>query len=266
MRILTRRDTGLLTQWTFGRSKFQDETIAFVNATGISDATTINAINALIVALKGYGIWTKIFALYPFVGGTAATHKFNLINPADTNLALRLSFVGGWTHSSNGALPNGTNAYANTFLSPATALSLNSSHFSYYSRTNSNLTEVEMGDNANLLMEIRTAGISYFRVNSNTLISFADTDSRAFYLLNRSASNLSNVWKNGISQVSSANASTALSPANIFLAAQNSAGVPSLFSNKQCALASIGGGLSLTEAANFYTAVQSFQTSIGRQI
>jgi len=266
MRILTRRDTGLLTQWTFGRSIYQDETVAFVNATGISDATTINAINALVIALKGYGIWTKMKAVYPFVGGTATTNKFNLVNAADSNSAFRLNFVGGWSFSSNGALPNGVNSYANTFLSPATALSLNSSHFSYYSRTNSNAAEVEMGDNVNLLMEIRTVGISYFRVNSNTLLTFSDTDSRAFYLLNRSASNLSNAWKNGVSQVSSANASSLLSPANIFLAALNSLGTPSAFSTKQCAFASIGDGLSLTEAANLYTAVQAFNTSLSRNV
>ena len=88
---------------------------AFINAAGITGTTQQSAINTLVVSLKANNIWTKFDAIYPMVGGTATTHKFNLKNPADTNAAYRLSFVGGWTHSSTGALPNGTNAYADTF-------------------------------------------------------------------------------------------------------------------------------------------------------
>ena len=51
-------------------------------------------------------------ALYPFVGGTATSHKFNLKDPRDLDAAFRLQFNGGWTHNSNGVTPNGTNGYA----------------------------------------------------------------------------------------------------------------------------------------------------------
>ena len=81
---------------------------AFITATGITDATQITAVNNLVLGLKGNNIWTKMKAIYPMVGGTATTHKFNLKNPLDTDAAFRLVFSGGWTHSANGALPNGT--------------------------------------------------------------------------------------------------------------------------------------------------------------
>ena len=93
---------------------FDADAQAFITAAAITDVTQQNAINTLVVDLKGYNIWTKMKALYPFVGGTASTHKFNLKNPLDTDAAFRLTFSGGWTHSSTGALPNGTNAYADT--------------------------------------------------------------------------------------------------------------------------------------------------------
>ena len=38
------------------------------------------------------------------------------------------------------------------------------------------------------------------------------------------------------------------------------------YGNRECALASIGLGLSDTEAANFYTAVQAFNTTLSRQV
>ena len=46
----------------------------------------------------------------------------------------------------------------------------------------------------------------------------------------------------------------------------NSLGTPSGYTTKQCAFASIGSGLTDTEAANFYTAVQAFQTTLGRNV
>ena len=120
---------------------------AFITAASITDPTQQSAIDTLVTDLKGYGIWTKTKAIYPFVGGTASSHKFNLKDPQDTDAAFRLVFNGGWTHSVNGAQPNGVNGYADTFLTPSTALSLNSSHLSYYSRTISNGTEIEIGVN-----------------------------------------------------------------------------------------------------------------------
>jgi hypothetical protein len=105
---------------------------AFLTAAAITDPTITSAIDTLVVQLKADGIWTKMKALYPFVGGTASTHKYNLKNPLDTDAAFRLTFSGGWTHSANGVQPNGTNGYADTFLIPSTQLSLNSTHIAGY--------------------------------------------------------------------------------------------------------------------------------------
>ena len=45
---------------------------AFITAAGITNPTQQAAINTLVVDLKGYNVWTKMKALYPFVGGTAS--------------------------------------------------------------------------------------------------------------------------------------------------------------------------------------------------
>jgi len=118
---------------------------AFLNAAGITDATITTAIDTLVIQLKAIGVWTKMKAIYPFVGGNATTLKFNLKNPADTNAAFRLSFVGGWTHSANGIQGNGTNAYADTFLNANTALVNTSNHLSFYSRTSIVGVQIEIG-------------------------------------------------------------------------------------------------------------------------
>jgi hypothetical protein len=246
---------------------------AFITAASITDPTQQSAINQLVVDLKGYSIWTKMKALYPFVGGSASSHKWNLKNPLDTDAAFRLVFNGGWTHSSTGALPNGTNAYADTKLNPSSSLNLDSTHFSFYSRTNSNGTEVEMGvqhTNSSLnLLEIRTSGTTYIAVNSQgTYTTYADTDSRAFYIANRTASNVVNSWRNSTKKATGTTASSSLPNGNMWLSAWNNIANPALlyYSTKQTAFASIGDGLTDAEAANFYTAVQAFNTTLGRQV
>jgi hypothetical protein len=94
----------------------------FITAAGLTDETQKSAINTLVKDLKRFNLWSKIKAFYPFVGGSATSHKFNLIDPRDTNDAYRLTFSGGWTHSSMGAQCNGTNTTANTNLSLRTVL------------------------------------------------------------------------------------------------------------------------------------------------
>jgi hypothetical protein len=262
----------IINPYVFGG--FDADAQAFITAAGLTNPTQQTAINTLVVSLKGYSIWTKMKAIYPMVGGTATTHKWNLKDPQDTNAAYRLSFIGGWTHSSTGATPNGVNSYANTFLIPNSVLTQNSTHVSYYSRTNSNLTEVEIGvangpnatDNK-LVLEIRTSGVTYYNINStNIYLQALDTDSRAFYIGNRTASNVVNGWRNSSKIVTGTTASTTPSTANVYLGAFNRTSSVAVYSTKQCAFASLGDGLTDTDAGNLYTAVQTFNTTLGRQV
>jgi hypothetical protein len=248
---------------------------AFITAAAITNPTQQAAINTLVVDLKGYSIWTKFSAIYPFVGGTATTHKFNLKNPLDTNAAFRLVFTGGWTHSSNGILGNGINVSADTFLIPSTAQSINSKHFSAYSRTNStNGTEF-----ASL-----TGGSSYpadsFMIYHNsigansTYVQFNDgifndvtnvvnfNNQTGFYVTTRTSSTQKKLYRNGSNIASFTRTSTSQPNASVKIG--NFAG--SYYTLRQYAFMSIGDGLTDTEAANFYTAVQAFQTTLSRNV
>jgi hypothetical protein len=88
---------------------------AFLDAAIITDITQANAVNSLVIGLKADGLWTNMQVIYPFVGGTASSHKYNLKDPRDLDAAYRLSFSGGWTHNANGITGNGVNTYADTF-------------------------------------------------------------------------------------------------------------------------------------------------------
>jgi hypothetical protein len=247
-------------------------TTAFATATGITDTTILNALNTFDLGLISNGLDTKMKAVYPFVGGTATTHKFNFMDARDLDVAFRLQFNGGGTFSSTGYQPNGTNAYANTFLPPLSNLPPTSSHISFYSRTNVSTTQVEMGvttgTNDQYLIEINTSGISYFAVNNSGFISSSDANSLGFYVGNRTASNVINGWKNSTKVVSGTNPSSSLTSSfnPIFIAAWNEYGNAKYYSNKECAFSSIGNGLTDGEATTFYNLVQAMQTTLSRQV
>ena len=270
MRILTRRDTGLLTQWTFGTAGVDPDAQAFITAAAITDSTQQSAINTLVASLKSVSIWTKFVAIYPMVGGTSSSHKFNLINPADTNAAFRLVFSGGWTHDSLGATPNGTNGFANTFIVPSTSLLQNDVSMGLYSGTDVSSATVAMGSNSsntNLLRIYPRHPVNtfFFDINDASVGSLTNADGRGFLFGTRLAAGQKKGSIRGTITAVSAT-SNALSTFSIYLGAQNFNGSASIFSPFEHRLSFVGRGLTDTEAGDFYTAVQAFQTTLGRQI
>jgi hypothetical protein len=250
---------------------------AFITAAAITDATQQSAINTLVVDLKAYGVWTKMKALYPFVGGTASTHKWNLKDPRDLDAAFRLVFFGGGSHGTGGWTPNGTNGWAETYLKPSISLSLNSTHLSFYSRTNISEIKNDMGartselvdDDGILLVIGRSLNTSFYRVNTTgTYPNFSDTNSLGLMTISRTANNVQKGYRNATLKGTDTTTSSGLSTTSIGIATfnlQNST-KQSTFSSKQCAFASIGDGLTDTEAANLYTAVQAYQTTLSRNV
>lgn len=244
---------------------------AFINAAVITDITQANAINTLVISLKNNNIWTKMKAIYPMVGGTATTHKWNLKDPRDLDSAYRLSFIGGGTHSATGYLPNGTTAYADTFLVPSTSgILLNSTHISYYSRTNTNTgvdiaSQYVTGDAGMTYLWVRDSGSSYSRINtlSNDYIQ-TNADGRGLYLSSRVLNGSIYFYKNNVKTILN-QSSTGLPTRSIDIGS-GSFDSSRNFGSKECAFASIGDGLFDSDSTNLYNAVNTFQIALGRNV
>lgn len=237
---------------------------AIDGAGGSTSVTEKEATSVRIIADKLEGTWNKRDAWYLMIGGTATSCKFNAKDPT----TFELQFFGGWTFSSNGALPDGS-SYATTGLIPSAVLSLNSTHLSYYSRSNVNLTEVDFGTRdgtKDLFLEINTAGASYFKINTSTSMTFGDPNSLGFYMASRIEANISSSFKNGSRIVGTAAGTTGLSTNEIYIGAFNNNGSPALYSTKECASASIGLGFLTAEAIQDNTDEQIFQTTLGRNV
>jgi len=252
-------------------SKYDADAAAFfgrvTNAGGTLSITEQNAINTLVLSLKSNSIWTSMLAIYPMVGSSAAACAQNLKSSSFTGV-----FSGGWVYASTGVTPNGTNAYMNTNLMPSIYINQNSNHLSYYSR--SSIAAGTMGhigavDNLSYFhTHIRYTGdIIYNLLTTATVVSVSNNTTLGFFNGNRTNStNISN-FRNGTNLGNVTSPSVAPNILNVYTGALNNTNLGATnFSTNECAFATIGLGLSNTDAANFYTVVQSFQTSLSRQV
>jgi hypothetical protein len=245
------------------------DALAFLTAAGITDATITAAIETLVLDLKGFGLWTKMNAIYPFVGGTATTHKFNLKNPADTNAAFRLVFNGGVTHNNNGLTFNGLNSFANTHLVPSAHLQQNNNSTSIYSRTQpANSFGYSGALSPNFLNGYGNNG-NVIEVWQNTpTISNINTSYTSLVTAVRRGSGTADaveIYKAGVSIRTDSYSSQSLGANNYYLGAVNNISTQ-WYAAINMAFASLGESFTDTEAANYYTAVQAFQTTLGRQV
>lgn len=256
---------GLVRGITEGIAAIDPDALAFINAANITDSAQYNSIVVLVSDLKSYGLWGKLRAVYPFVGGTASSHKFNLKDPRDLDAAFRLLFNGGWTHSANGALPNGTNANADTRLNLNTMNSINDISYGYYSRTdNTSVGSFGWGVGGNIFNEffIRyTDGNKYGYLFDSANNGGPAPTCLGFNAMSRVASNLKYIQLKSIINTYTSVSSGSLVSRNFYFA-QGSQG----YENRQNAFGFVGDGLTNTELANLYTTVQNFQNILNRAV
>ncbi len=261
-------------------STWDSDATAFLTAAGITDATQSSAIGTLVGSLKSAGVWSKMRAIYPFIGGTASTHKWNLKDPRDLDAAYRLAFSGNWTHSATGATPDGSTAYANTFAVPSTFFSDYTGAYGLYLRTNpasSTGYRVDMGaqffsdpTSNRFLQHIgSTDGNSYYDWRNRVTVATSTVGSvTGFHVVSRTSTSLMTVYRNGNSVASGASSdiTTDLPNRPLYIGAQNHTDGPSLHSNREQSFVFLSESLSGSEVTAVNSAVQAFQTTLSRNV
>jgi hypothetical protein len=240
---------------------------AFLTATGITNMTIASAVGTLVEDLKGYGLWSKIYVLYPFVGGTATTHKFNLKDPRDLDVAFRAVFNGGVTHNSAGVTGNATNGWYDTKFGTS-ILDLAAGAGAFIFSGNETNTGVDIGNfggapNNAINLAIRSGGAFGGRCNSILVSNITNLTSKGFFGINREPNDSSNFYNiiNNTETLTSA-AYTATSGVMYGLRIGPFEG---LYTNRNHQTTVITTGLNATERANLRTALTAFNvTNLGR--
>jgi hypothetical protein len=242
-----------------------------VTAGGTLSATEQLSIDTLVKQMKLDGIWTKMKAIYPMVGASAAACAQNLKSSSFTG-----TFNGGWTFASTGVTPNGTNGFFDTTFIPSVEFSGENASFGVYSRTVGTVNAADFG---------RANGggaiITYLSVTSPNNIATWNGGSGyvqggtgtknglGFYNFQRLNSTTINVFENASKVINVTDAFVAWPNLSLPFGAYlftTSFSPASNGSVRNLAFAFIGYSLTDTEAPLFYNSVQSFQTTLGRQV
>jgi len=252
---------------------FNTYAINFIAATGITASDQQSAINQLSYDLVNTGLMDKMVAIYPFVGGNATAHSFNLKDPRDANAAFRLTFNGGMTHSSTGIQFGGVNGYAITYVNGLSNLPQTNMHLSVYSRTITVGTqyEISLDNNSGQFQQLRP-GSSFFSGNATTnqggTLFTTNVTAQGYWVGSKTNTSTRFGFRNGVlnSAVTTITDATLSPNLQFFIGARNSNGTPSTYSAKELAFVTIGLGLSQAECATLSTIVATFQTTLGRNV
>lgn len=256
---------------TFGAA-FDPDAQTFITDAGITDSTQQLAINQLVLDLKGLGNyssdnWTYFQAVYPFVGGSASSHSYNLIN---TSYA-QITWSGGMTHNSNGITGNGTNAFGNTNINCQTQLVKTETFVGSYCGTNTAQNGYDMGAtaNSNVVGHISRYGGNqvYYRPWNAGANQTTSTDSRGWNAAGRFSTTQIYGIKNATTTTYNVTYSTnAISEFLYILALRTSGGGVTAYSDKNLRFAIVGSTPPSNQHSDLYNSIQDFQTTLGRQV
>jgi len=243
---------------------------AVVDAGGTGITSTVSAATTtMFISLKNTGLYTKLDALYPFLGGVAASAKFNAKNPIDTNNAFRLSFGGGVTFSqARGFIGNGINSYGDTHWRQNTETTTGNTSIGFFiSQTGS--TGFDIGVNsAGQWLALDGSRTSFLRGAIETgLVSFTgQTTTEAINFNAISRANNSTVLfvarGSGVQSVASTGSGT-LQNQSVYVGGANVFGS---YTNRGIGTAFIGDGLTSGEFGNLRDIITTFNTTLGRNI
>jgi|GEM_PF-1461376 len=225
-----------------------------------------DAVDAFVAGLKDNDLWDRAYAIYPFIGGTAVAHAFNLVDPRDADDAYRLSYAGGIVHSPTGYKPNGVDGFADTHLGNA-ALPQDSLSMGSYNREGGNSGFEISGGAAprTQLIAKYSNGNTYFDTNnaSNASLYQSAHTGRGFYLSSRIVSTEVKLFIEGVLDRTLQSAS--LTPQDVtFLVSRWQGG--GIFSTRELSFVLIGEGYSDAEAEVMTTLVRALQQALARDV
>ena len=262
---------------------------AVISNSGTVSGSTLAAVSKFCYAIDAAGIRDRFYRLNLFCGGNLNACLVPLYrgqsrtgtqfgNATDTNN----NFVSGdyvETGSTGGLLGNGASKYLATGF-PPNALTLGSTHLSAYA-----VTANAAASFATALGSFAGGGSSelalYFNQSTiNTAAYYTENNGAGGFVLSAANNPTGHIlgtatsttdrrcFINGSQSGSTATATStiALDARGLFVFARNAANATFFYSSPRLGAYSIGAGLSVSQASAFYTAMQTFQTALTRNV
>lgn len=269
-----------------GGGGFDADATAFMTSTGIPNNSTVyysgtpqeitgsgfwSAINNLVVDLKDASLWSDLQAFYPFIGGTATTHKWNLKNPTDSDAAFRITWSGGINHDRLGATGNGTNGFGNTHIVPSIDVNGDSS-FGFNVRNNVSSKAIigsilNLANGEYMYVYPRSNNNAQFTQYENVYLTYgiySNTDSTGFYRFNQLGTAYKALKDNVLKTNRTVTPLYPNIPILIFALNTDNVGAADFAAFNATSFDFFTKGLTDTEITDLYTIKTSFELSLGR--
>lgn len=233
------------------------------------------AVGVFIVACKTAGIWTKMKRVNVYAGDALAALEAPLLNTWGATTDTLTNFDSGDYTEATGLAGNGTDEYINTGvnLSSASGASINDVHGSVYMRTyTAESFAYGMGSRGsggtNLFgVRPRNDDTSYFYCTGASEDGAAsDSDGLGLYTGSRISASSKKLYRRTTALSDEDPTSTTLPNANVFVHCFSADGTPSSLTTRKISFYSIGLGLTSSGVSSLYSAVQTLQTTLGRQV
>lgn len=243
---------------------------AVVTAGGTVSDTRLGLVSDLIGSLKTAGVWAKLDRLWLFAAENTQS--------ATIDLAARISATptGSPTFTADRGYTGSTSAYLDTGFNPSTATTphyaLDSAHISFWLRTSiADGTAVQMGSSTGTVTGATSISVSW---NGSLFFAMNDPNTDAgrsapvtrsgYWTVSRISSTTATAYQDGGSAVDNSIASAAVPNENILVNGLfNFGGAYTNGTTEQFSMASIGGGLTAQNVADFHTALSTYMTAVG---
>jgi hypothetical protein len=246
----------------------------FAKATGITDELVKANLDSLITNARNHNWWSLCKAIYPFVGGTSESCKFNLKDPRDEDGAYRVTWHGNVTFDETGVVSTG--GWGDSHIVPSSALALSSNHISYYSSSNAyDTASVDAGaSDGPYSIQLRIyCGLDqgWYQVGSSQAAYLTNTGLTGWFLGTRTGPAVldASYYKNGLKiDVGSGNTGDPdglPGTYSIALLNFNNQGIFTKSSNRKCGFITIGSGIDSAMAVTMYHDIQAFQVALARE-
>lgn len=229
-------------------------------------------VNYIVSNLIEQGIWDKIKALYGFVGGTAATHKWNWKDMRDLDVAFRLK-NGQYSTISTGNTNQGISFqgsynYMQTSFFPVTnGLTKNNFHLSIYSNSGNQGYDIGNSESANgtLAVASNRYGVSVGLSGGTSSLIFSTQKKNTLVIITSNSYSLSTLWaESSIIATNSTIRTGGFENNEITLGNLGNTATPSYECNSILQFASIGNGLTDQQAITFSNIVTTAQKILNR--
>ena len=233
------------------------------------------AVSLLVIALKAAGSWSKLHWLYLYAGGSASIGKINLVNPADTDAAFRITLYGGWVFGSTGRVSNATNTYGDTHFNANTHLAANDGCYFTYKRTQptgttttSEFGAINTGTGAgSFFISKATTDRSFYSIGASKQVNgLATSTLDGFQCINRENNASLQKWYGNDGTVTDSDTTAFVGHASLedYVGARNTNGAAGLYLENGSIISCEGraDGLTATEVEDTRVAIDTLMTAL----